>query len=182
MKPHINIEQIVAGYFRSCPPHQSDQKVAYIVLYDNEYFYFDQHDRIQLTTNSGRPSSFANVSTSLPSRSKWMNLERRTCYLHAEGNHHNIRSSSSTNLHQYLHCTSAASATSGLSSKNLQVRTFLTRSTSLRSATHICLIRHQSMDLSKATLTTSSTSATTTPSGQKHIATSRPFSPTCCMS
>ena len=48
-KPDLNIEQVIAEYFRACPPRQNDHKLAYIILYGNEYHYFDQQDRIQLT-------------------------------------------------------------------------------------------------------------------------------------
>ena len=131
---------------------------------------------------TGKASSSANVFTSQPSWSKWMNLEQRTHYVHTERSHHNIKSSSSISLHQYHRCTSAASATSWRSSKDLQVRTSLGRSTTHRSAAHPCLIRHPSVDLSTAMLTASSSSATTTPSGHGHIATSPPTSCTCCTS
>ena len=130
---------------------------------------------------AARMSSFPNISTSLPSWSKLMNLEQGTRCAHTGECHHSTRSSSSTSQHQCLPCTSAASCTSWPSSRGLQAKTPSRRSTIRRSAVHICSTTHQSVDLSTAMLTASSTSANTRLFDQRHTATSRPTSLTCCM-
>ena len=66
IKPDLNIEQVIAEYFRACPPHQNDHKIAYIVLYGNEYHYLDQQDRIQLTNidpllQAGYPNLYQHI-------------------------------------------------------------------------------------------------------------------------
>ena len=88
------------------------------------------------------------TSASLPSWSRWMNLAQGTsCVLTGE-NRANVKSLSSTSLHQYLRCTSTALDISSSSSRALQVRTSLTRSTIQPSSAHICLTKHRYQDLS----------------------------------
>ena len=49
LDPSINLKETVGAYFRTRPPHQNDQKIAYIVLYDNEFRYLESRNKIQLT-------------------------------------------------------------------------------------------------------------------------------------
>ena len=35
LDPSLNLEETIGAYFRACPPHQNDQKIAYILLCNN---------------------------------------------------------------------------------------------------------------------------------------------------
>ena len=47
--PELELEDIILRYFRACPLHQNDSKVAYIVLTENEYNHLYDNDEIKLT-------------------------------------------------------------------------------------------------------------------------------------
>ena len=47
--PELELEDIILRYFRACPLHQNDSKVAYIVLTESEYNHLYDNDEIKLT-------------------------------------------------------------------------------------------------------------------------------------
>ena len=207
LDPNLDTFEAIGKYFRACPHHQSDQKNAYFVLYDDEFRYLESHNKIQLTNvdpllQAGYPSLYQHIhlhqqttdtinfritsslllgandkiegqlqgrvptttappeTTSWPSGSRQMSLGQSTSYIHTEGGHHNIKTLSSTSLQPYNRCTSVRLGTSWASSKGRQASTFSRKRTTHRSAAHICLIKHPSVDLSTATFTASWTSST----------------------
>ena len=46
---NIDVDQLITQSFRKCPPHQSDQRFAYIVLCSDEWTHLEATGHIQLS-------------------------------------------------------------------------------------------------------------------------------------
>ena len=62
----LNIDDFILRYFRACPLHQNDTKVAYIVLTSNEYNHLDERNEIKLTNvdislQAGYPNLYKHI-------------------------------------------------------------------------------------------------------------------------
>ena len=110
--------------------------------------------------------------------SRLMNLGQGTSYFHTEGNYHNVRSSSSTSLHQYLHYKPTALATSWPPSKDRQATTFSKVHDPQISSTHLFDPTSISGPLNSNVHSLVVKPCITRPSGPRHIATSPPSSRT----
>ena len=44
----LDLEHAIARYFKPCPPHQNDQRIAFIALYEDEFRHFENSNHIQL--------------------------------------------------------------------------------------------------------------------------------------
>ena len=74
LDPSLNLEETIGAYFRACPPHQHDQKIAYIVHYDDEFHYLESQEN---TADQHRPSTSGWIPEPLPAHSSTSASYRR---------------------------------------------------------------------------------------------------------